>query len=91
MGEKIRLYMLRHGRQNSALCNVNVPLSEEGIRQAELAGERLSKYGIDAVYSSELIRAVETAEIINRNIKTKKEHISYGDKKSNFIVKNVIY
>ena len=37
MGEKIRLYMLRHGRQNSALCNVNVPLSEEGIRQAELA------------------------------------------------------
>lgn len=29
--------------------------------------------------------------IINRNIKTKKEHINYGDKKSNFIVNNVIY
>lgn len=68
MGRKITMYILRHGRQNSALCNVNVPLSEAGERQSELAGQRLSEYNIDALYSSNLIRAVQTAEIINRNI-----------------------
>lgn len=61
----MNIYLIRHGRQNSKLCNVNVPLSKEGRRQAELTGERLKNYGIEAVYSSDLIRAIETADIIN--------------------------
>lgn len=42
------------------------PLSEKGRRQAKLAGEALSGERIDAIYSSPLSRAFETAEIIAR-------------------------
>ena len=64
----MNIYLVRHGRQSSKLCNVDVELSKEGRRQAELVGERLEKYSIDAVYSSDLIRAVETADIINGHL-----------------------
>lgn len=57
------IYLIRHGRQNSSDCNVNVPLSEEGRIQAELLGKRMKMYQVDALYSSDLIRAVETAKI----------------------------
>lgn len=57
------IYLIRHGRQNSSDCNVNVPLSEEGRLQAELLGKRMKNYPVDALYSSDLIRAVETAQI----------------------------
>ena len=60
----MRIYLIRHGRQNSTLCNVNVPLAEAGIEQAHLAGKRLAAYGIDEIYASDLIRARETAQII---------------------------
>ena len=30
------IYLIRHARQNSTDCNVNVPLSAEGRKQAEL-------------------------------------------------------
>ena len=60
------LFLIRHGRQNSKLCNVDVELDEAGRRQAGLLGERLRSYGLEKLYSSKLIRAVETAEIINR-------------------------
>ena len=49
----MKLYLIRHGRQNSRLCNVNVDLSEEGYRQAALVGERLFRQNIQAVYSSD--------------------------------------
>ena len=68
----MRIYLIRHGRQNSPLCNVNVPLSDAGRRQAELLGERLKKESIDAVWSSDLIRACETADEGLREI-------SFGD------------
>lgn len=61
----VNLYLIRHGRQNSRLCNVDVELSKEGRLQAELLRERLTNYGIDALYSSNLLRARQTAEIIN--------------------------
>ena len=81
----MRIYLIRHGRQNSPLCNVNVPLSDAGKRQAELLGERLKKESIDAVWSSDLIRACETADIINeklhapRIIREGLREISFGD------------
>ena len=65
----MNIYLIRHGRQNSKLCNVDVELSPEGREQAELAGKRLAGYHIDAVYSSNLLRAVETADIINEYVK----------------------
>ena len=59
------IYLIRHGRQNDARCNVNVELSEEGHRQAKLVANRLKNYSIQQLYSSHLIRAVETAEDIS--------------------------
>lgn len=81
----MRILLIRHGRQNSPLCNVNVPLAEEGRRQAELLGERLKNEQIDALWSSDLIRAVETADIVNtylnvpREIRSDLKEISFGD------------
>ena len=62
----MNIYLIRHGRQNSKLCNVDVELSPEGREQADLVGKRLQTYHIDVVYSSQLIRAKETADIINK-------------------------
>lgn len=61
----VNLYLIRHGRQNSTLCNVDVELAPEGRRQAELLRDRMKTYPIDALYSSNLLRAKETAEILN--------------------------
>lgn len=61
----VNLYLIRHGRQNSTLCNLDVELSNEGRLQAELLRERLQNYSIDALYSSQLVRAVQTAQILN--------------------------
>lgn len=61
----MRLYFIRHGRQNSPLCNVNVSLGEEGKQQIDLLAKRMHHYPIDALYSSDLIRARETAHILN--------------------------
>lgn len=62
------IFLIRHGRQCSKLCNVDVALDETGRRQAVLTGQRLVSYGIEKLYSSELLRARETAEIINRSL-----------------------
>ncbi len=59
----MNFYLIRHGRQNSTDCNVNVPLSKEGRRQAELLAGRMEHYPVDILYTSHLIRAVETAQI----------------------------
>ncbi len=67
--EIMNIYLIRHGRQSSPLCNVNVDLAEEGKKQAHLLGRRLKNYNVDALYSSDLIRAVETAEILNEYLK----------------------
>ena len=81
----MNIYLIRHGRQSSKLCNINVDLSEAGRRQSALVGERLALAGIEAVYSSHLIRAVETAREANRYwnakhfIRQELREISFGD------------
>jgi probable phosphoglycerate mutase len=81
----IKLYFIRHGRQNSGLCNVNVPLDDAGIRQAELVAKRLKLYNIEKLYCSHLIRARETAEIIGKDLELVPiveedfREISFGD------------
>lgn len=81
----MKIYLIRHGRQCSKLCNVNVDLCEEGYRQAELLGERLADKGIAAVYSSDYFRAVQTAETANRRwraehvVMPQLREISFGD------------
>lgn len=60
------LFLLRHAahaRVASTLCGrmAGVVLGEEGRRQAAALAERLSGEGIEAVYSSPMVRALETA------------------------------
>ena len=64
----MNIYLIRHGRQCSKLCNVDVELAPEGREQSELLGQRLKTYDIEAGYSSDLIRARETADIINKHL-----------------------
>ncbi|MFU0828375.1 MAG: Phosphoglycerate mutase [Lachnoclostridium sp.] len=65
----MQIYLIRHGKQNSTLCNVDVELSKEGFMQADLLGKRLENYEIEAIYSSHLIRAVQTAQVVNKYVK----------------------
>jgi probable phosphoglycerate mutase len=80
----VNLYLIRHGRPNTRLCNADVELSREGRIQSELLRDRIKNYEIDALYSSNLIRAKQTAEIINEALKLPQEvrkelnEISFG-------------
>lgn len=73
----MNIYLIRHGRQNSPLCNVDVELAKEGRRQAELLGKRMERYRIDALYSSDMLRAVQTARILNKYFN--QEHVIRED------------
>jgi len=46
-----------------------IVLTEKGIKQAKKAGERLKKEKVDLIYSSDIPRARQTAEIIAKEIK----------------------
>jgi broad specificity phosphatase PhoE len=50
---------------------VDVELNQNGLKQAELLAEYLSGYRIEAVYSSPLKRALETAEAVARRHRLK--------------------
>lgn len=66
-------YFLRHGETewNAAgrLCGrTDVPLSEVGRGQARILARRLQAVKVDALYSSPLARALETARIVGAAI-----------------------
>lgn len=62
-------YLIRHGvtkwnREGRIQGQLDVELAEEGRRQARRVGEGLVGEGIEYIYSSDLSRARETAQII---------------------------
>jgi broad specificity phosphatase PhoE len=64
-----RIYLVRHGETERSARHLysgqaDVPLTDEGRRQAVKAGERLARTGVDAIWSSPLRRARDTAEAI---------------------------
>ncbi len=66
----IRITLVRHGRSEANEANIwqgqgNAPLSAEGRRQAEAVGVRLNGRSFDVVLSSDLDRALETAQAID--------------------------
>lgn len=73
LGAGRRFFLIRHGqiRQHKDkifLGQTDVPLSEEGHRQAAAAGEKLAQYRLstDRIYTSDLLRAQETAQWISQ-------------------------
>lgn len=65
----MRIYLIRHGETDWNLegklqGREDIPLNENGIRQAELCGQAFLGLGIKTIISSPLIRARRTAEII---------------------------
>lgn len=67
---KPTLYLLRHGESvanvthNFASRKLDLPLTESGFEQVRQIVEPMKVIGFDKIYSSPLIRAQQTAEII---------------------------
>lgn len=64
----MKLYLVRHGKTppNSPVSDPD--LTDIGIRQAHLVGERLAKEDIDELLCSPLRRSLKTADIIGDHI-----------------------
>jgi len=63
------IYLVRHGqtawnKEEIFRGRTDIPLDENGLKQAELAGEYLKEVEIHAIYSSPLSRAWQTAQKI---------------------------
>ena len=68
-----KLFLVRHGQSAGNAegrfgGHGPTPLSELGRHQAERAAEALANEGIDAIFSSDLDRAVQTAEPLSRKL-----------------------
>ncbi len=69
----MRIYLIRHGETDWNLegklqGREDIPLNENGIRQAYICGQAFTGRRIKAVITSPLIRAKRTAEIIAESI-----------------------
>lgn len=74
-GILVNIYLIRHGQTNLNRDGkyqgaVDKEINQFGKQQAELLGDRLKKYNIDIIYSSDLKRVVQTSKIINKYINT---------------------
>ncbi|MEQ1921319.1 MAG: histidine phosphatase family protein [Pyrinomonadaceae bacterium] len=68
-----RLYLIRHGQSAGNAegrfgGHGPTPLSDLGQRQADLTAKLLAKEGVHAIYSSDLARAVQTAEPLAKRL-----------------------
>ena len=66
------LYVIRHGQtdwnnKKITMGRKDIPLNEEGIRQANVTRKIVDNYNIDLIICSPLERAKQTAEIVNKN------------------------
>lgn len=67
-----RLVLVRHGetawnRETRIQGHTDIPLSDLGLWQAEQVGRALADEGLDALYSSDLARAADTARAVARH------------------------
>lgn len=84
----MKLYLIRHGetawnKKHLLQGKVDEPLNENGIRVAKMTAEGLKDVRFDAVYSSPLKRAYETAQLVTQGrypVKAEKrlEEIGFG-------------
>ncbi len=68
----MKIYLIRHGESVGNKIGIHqgqkndFPLSKLGKKQASFLRKRFEGLKVDAVYSSDLIRAKETAEFISK-------------------------
>lgn len=68
----MRLILVRHGESEANAKGINqgqyldTPLTKKGVEQAKKVAKRLKEEKIDMIYSSDLIRAKQTAREINK-------------------------
>jgi len=85
-----RLFLIRHGevewnRRNAYIGSTDLPLNPMGQAQALQLADYLDSRGISAIYSSNLVRASQTAEIIAAhldlkvNIRPELREVDYGE------------
>ena len=85
-----KVFLIRHGevdwnRQNAYIGSTDLPLNPMGQAQARQLADYLRTKKISAIYSSSLIRAVQTAEIIAErlgvavNICPELREVDYGE------------
>lgn len=98
----LKIYLLRHGETawnadgNRYCGRTDLPLTDKGIRQAELVHDKLKDQTFDLVFASPLKRAIETARIVTgkEDIQTDKRLIEIdfgkweGKSKEVFISEN---
>lgn len=70
----MRLYLIRHGEslwnaQDRIQGHGDSPLSEAGRQQAERLGRHLARAPIGAIYTSRLLRARQTGEILGQALR----------------------
>jgi broad specificity phosphatase PhoE len=74
-----KLILVRHGHThlNRAGADerlrgwLDVPLDDEGLREAVTTAEQLAHYPVEIIYSSDLRRARQTAEIVRRHTRAR--------------------
>lgn len=73
--EKVKtIYLVRHGDTSATkkgrICGSNndISLNEEGLAQAELIGAWFSDLEVDSIFSSPLMRTVQTADCIAKSV-----------------------
>jgi len=72
MNNAVRIIAIRHGETDWNLAtrlqgHIDIDLNDTGLRQAECTARALANEPIDAIYSSDLLRARRTAEAIARH------------------------
>ena len=70
----MRLYFVRHGESTANLLwefsnsGFKHPLTEKGIEQARAVARSLSGLQVEQIYSSPVMRAVQTAQILAESL-----------------------
>jgi phosphohistidine phosphatase len=81
MGQPLQLYLIRHGIAVDRSLNLpdeQRPLTEKGIQRTQQVAHRLRSLGItfDYLQTSPLVRACQTAEILQRTALVGEVHVS---------------